>query len=109
MGQSRREFLRSCGAGAAAWATASLIPGRFLVAPCHAAQLPPEKLNELSAFALEQARKAGAQYADIRINRYRSQVVNLRSHPEFGMQKLNHTPLVSDSESFGFGVRVLAE
>ena len=108
MTQSRREFLRTCGAGAAAWATTALIPGRFWVLESHAAELSAEKLKDFSAFALEQAKKAGASYADIRINRYRSQVVNLRSQPEFGGGKFNHVPLVSDSESFGFGVRVLA-
>jgi TldD protein len=36
-------------------------------------------------------------------------VVNLRSQPDFASGKVNHTPSVSDSESFGFGVRVLAD
>jgi TldD protein len=109
MDSSRRDFLRTCGAGAAAWATTALIPGRLFQSESKAAELPPEKLLEMSAFALEQAKKAGASYADIRINRYRSQVVNLRSQPDFASGKVNHTPSVSDSESFGFGVRVLAD
>ncbi len=108
MNSSRREFLKTCGAGAAAWATFELLPGRFLISRAEAAELPPDKLKELSAFALEQATKAGASYADIRINRYRNQVVNLRSQPDFQTGKLNHVPAVSDSETFGFGVRVLA-
>jgi len=108
MNRSRREFLKTCGAGAAAWAALGLIPGRFLFSPCEAAELPSDKLKELAAFALEQAKKAGASYADIRINRYRSQVVNLRSQPDFRTGKLNQVPAVSDSETFGFGVRALA-
>ncbi|HEY3177139.1 MAG TPA: TldD/PmbA family protein [Candidatus Polarisedimenticolia bacterium] len=109
MSPSRRDFLRTCGAGATAWAAAGLIPGEILVSRLEAAELPPDKLRELAAFALERARKAGAGYADVRINRYRSQVVSLRSQPDFATGKLNHVPAVSDSESFGFGIRVLAE
>jgi TldD protein len=73
-----------------------------------AAALPPERLGELAAFALAEARKAGATYADITINRSRSQVASLRSQADFATGKLNHTPTVSDTESFGFGVRVIA-
>ena len=36
-------------------------------------------------------------------------MVALRSEPERGSGKLNHVPSVSDNESFGFGVRVLAK
>src|SRR6185369_9794425 len=57
---------------------------------------------------LERAKKAGALYADIRINRYRTQAMSLRSQPDFATGKLNHVPAVSDTESFGFGIRVLA-
>ena len=109
MHASRREFLRTCGAGAAAWAGTLLIPGRFLRSRTEAAPIPTEKLQELSAFALERAKSARATYADIRINRYRSQVVSLRSQPDFGSGGINHIPAVSDSQSFGFGVRVLAD
>jgi TldD protein len=105
---SRRRFLTTCGAGAAAWAAFELLPGRVLISRVEAAMLPRDKLEELAAFALEQARKAGATYADIRINRYRSQTVSMRTQPDFTTGKLNHVPSVSDSESFGFGIRVLA-
>ncbi len=108
MERSRREFLKTCGAGAAAWATLGLFPGELLVSRVEAAELTPEKRKSLAAFALERAKKSGASYADIRINRYRNQVVNLRSHPDFATGKLNHVPAVSESEAFGFGVRVIA-
>ncbi len=108
MGASRRRFLTSCGAGAAAWAATRMIPGVVLVEPLHAAEVSPDALRELGAFALERAKKAGASYADVRINRYRSQVVSLRSQPDLSTGTLNHVPSVSDSGSFGFGVRVLA-
>jgi TldD protein len=108
MTPSRRDFLKSCASGAAAWATLGLVPGEFLVSRIEAAELPPEKLRELAAFALERAKKEGATYADVRFNRYRSQVVTLRSQTDLATGKFNHVPAVSDSETFGFGIRVLA-
>ncbi len=108
MTPSRREFLKGCASGAAAWAAIELVPGEFLISRSEAAMLPPEKLKELAAFALERAKKEGATYADVRINRYRSQVVTLRSQTDLATGKLNHVPAVSDSETFGFGIRVLS-
>ena len=108
MSPSRREFLHTCGVGATAWAATALLPGEMLISRTEAAVLAPDMLRELAAFALEQAKKAGATYADIRLNRYRSQVVSLRSQPDFATGKLNHVPSVSDTETFGFGVRALA-
>jgi TldD protein len=108
MTPSRRDFLKGCGAGAAAWATVQLLPGQFLVSRLEAAEIPAEKLSELAAFALERAKKAGASYADIRINRYRSQSVTMRSQADRETGKLNHVPSVADTETFGFGIRVLA-
>jgi TldD protein len=108
MTPSRRDFLKGCGAGAAAWATLGLVPGRYLISRVEAAELSPEKLRELSAFALDRAKKAGASYADIRINRYRGQIVRMRSQADAATGKLNHVPSVADSETFGFGLRVLA-
>ena len=109
MHPSRRDFLRTCGAGAAAWATTLLVPGRFIFLRAEAAPMPADKLQQLGAFALERAKSARASYADIRINGYRSQVVSLRSQPDFTTGQVNHIPAVSDSQSFGFGVRVLAD
>lgn len=56
-------------------------------------------LEALAAVALEAARSAGASYADIRINRYRNQYISTREDKVLG---------ISDGESYGFGVRVLA-
>jgi TldD protein len=85
------------------------VPGEFLVARAEAAEIPPDKLKDLAAFALERAKKAGASYADVRINSYRTQVVAMRSQPDFATGKLNHIPTVADIESSGFGVRVIAD
>jgi TldD protein len=105
---SRRDFLHTCGAGAAAWAAMKLVPGELIAATVEAAVPTPDALRQLAAFALERARKAGASYADVRINRYRSQVVSVRSQADFATGKLNHVPAMTDIETFGFGVRVLA-
>jgi TldD protein len=106
MGTTRRQFSLGCGVGAVAWAAGGLGAGAREARA--AAEIPVDKLKQLAAFALERARKGGATYADIRINRYHSQTVALRSQPDFASGKLNHVPTVTDNESFGFGVRVLA-
>ncbi|HEX9690077.1 MAG TPA: TldD/PmbA family protein [Thermoanaerobaculia bacterium] len=108
MKSSRRDFIKGCGAGAAAWATLGLHPGQFLIERVEAAELPPKKRRELAALAVDTARKLGASYADIRVNRYRSQVVTMRSQTDRSTGKLNHVPSVSDGETYGFGIRVLA-
>src|SRR5436190_2291994 len=105
---TRREVLGACGRGAAVWAATRLVPGQLFVSLLDAEALPPERLSALASFALERAKKAGATYADVRINRYRSQVVSMRSQADSATRVLNHVPSVSDSETFGFGVRVLA-
>jgi TldD protein len=79
-----------------------------VVCRAHAAPLPEEKLRALAAHALEQARKAGATYADIRINRYRTQVLWMRTQKDVATGTLHQVPAVSDEETFGFGVRVIA-
>jgi len=48
--------------------------------------------------ALDAARSAGAQYADVRISRNRVQSINTRERRVQGL---------SDNETFGFGVRTL--
>lgn len=56
--------------------------------------------RELLARALETAKQKGASYADVRINRYLRQSVNTREK-----RVMN----ISNSESFGVGVRVLVD
>jgi len=65
------------------------------------ASLGQEPLTpELAARALEAARLAGATYADVRINRNRTQAVGTRERQITGL---------ADNETMGFGVRVLAD
>ncbi len=55
---------------------------------------------DLASVALDAARARGATYADIRINRYRTQTLRAREH---------RVMQILDAESFGAGVRVLVE
>lgn len=57
-------------------------------------------MNELAEVALNAARSGGAEYADIRISRHREQRISAREE---------RVQSVSDTESYGFGVRVLVE
>ena len=56
--------------------------------------------RDLALLALDAARSAGAQYADVRISRNRNQSISTR---EQRVQNL------TDNETFGFGVRVLVD
>jgi TldD protein len=56
--------------------------------------------REIAMRGLDAARSAGAQYADIRINRNRSQSVGTRERQITGF---------SDNETYGFGLRVLVD
>jgi TldD protein len=100
MTTNRRDFLK---AGAAAAAASTLGP-RILaaqpVSPTGFVEAPRAEsfVDDLSSEALNAARDAGASYADVRIGRYRRQSVNTRERQITG---------VSDSESYGIGVRAL--
>src|SRR3954447_16031410 len=89
----RREFLAHAAAASAGMA---VVPG-----VAHAARLPLDdpEYRELALRALDAAKRAGASYADVRINRNRTQSVGTRERRITGFH---------DSETFGFGVRVLA-
>src|SRR5436853_2089498 len=101
MSNNRRDFLKT---GAAA-AAATLVAPRLLSAadalgrsPLLVAPRAEAFVEDLAAEALSAARDAGASYADVRVGRYRRQSVNTRERRIQG---------VSDSESYGIGVRAL--
>ena len=100
---SRRSFL-----GAAATGASLLVADRLFGQPDAASKTPNPDLEKLGAVALAEAKKAGASYADIRINRYRLQFSGYRLSPERGGTKTDEVPFVTDQASFGFGVRVIA-
>ena len=94
MTSSRREFLK----------TARLAVGAVALPPwvldAEAAEAAAVNKGDLADAALLAAKKLGATYADIRINRYRFESVSTRE------QQVQN---VSRSQSFGFGVRVLVK
>jgi TldD protein len=98
MTPNRRDFLKT-GAAAAAALTA---PRLLMADRAPALYLPtPETASfadDLVAEALNAARDAGASYSDVRIGRYRRQNINTRERQITG---------VSDSESYGLGIRTI--
>jgi len=84
----RRSFLGTTAGAAAAAVLAPPLP-----------QTDPV-IRDLCLRALEAARGAGASYADVRVGRNRSQSVATREQQITG---------ANESETFGFGVRVLVD
>jgi TldD protein len=103
--------LWTLGAAAAAATVADLLRVPAFAAPAASATSALADLERLGAVALDRARKLGCSYADIRINRYRNRTVGMRTSPDRSAggeaRKFNHVPSATESESFGFGVRVL--
>ena len=101
---SRRSFL------AAAVSGPSLLAANKLFGdPASASVKPDPALEKLGAVALAEARKQGASYADIRIARFRQQFSGYRLSPERNAAaKTDEVPFITDQNSFGFGVRVIA-
>src|SRR5687768_4851488 len=99
MSPTRREFIKSTAATAATVAAS----GRLTLQPGAQTSRPPEAeaaAIDLANQALDAARKAGATYADVRIGRYRRQTISTRERQITG---------VSDSESYGLGLRTLMD
>ena len=107
MSISRRGFMAFTATAAAGAFAAELFGVPELRAANSAAAEPSERLSALADAALSQAKKLGATYADMRIGRYHRQDVGLHSTPDVATGKLNHVPSVDESQSFGFGVRVI--
>jgi TldD protein len=61
---------------------------------------PASELSDLADAALASAKKAGASYADIRINRYRNQFIFTRDR---------RVQNIVNTEDYGFGVRVIVD
>ena len=88
----RRRFVQSM---LAVGAAAGLRPTTVLLA-----YPPADELRDLADAALASARKAGASYADIRINRYRNQFIFTRDR---------RVQNIVSTEDYGFGVRVIVD
>src|SRR5688572_13254200 len=93
---SRRDFIKTAGVVLGTTALPSWVYG------AHGLTHPYGEVNKdaLADAALATAKKLGASYADIRINRYRLEAISTRER-----QVLN----VSSGQNFGFGVRVLVK
>lgn len=94
MTSSRREFLKTAGL------TVGAITVPSWVFDLEEAEAATVNKNNLADMAISTAKKLGATYADIRINRYKYESLSTRER-----QVLN----VSRTQSFGFGVRVLVK
>src|SRR5690349_21164185 len=96
----RRNFLQLAGAGAGAMmlpfdTLANSVPEQALLAPW----LDLGTRKQLADVGLNTARSASATYADVRIGRYLNQFVVTRE---------NKVQNVRSTESYGVGVRVIA-
>ncbi len=69
---------------------------------------PSPEIEKLGEAALTEAKKQGATYCDIRINRYRQQFSGYRLAPQRDSNKTDEVPFITDQQSYGFGVRVIA-
>ena len=83
MGQTRREFIRSTtaalsAAGFVAPSSIGRLPTDTLVSPYSPIVAAEPNIKELAAVALEAAKGAGAEYADVRFVRNRNQNVSTR-------------------------------
>ena len=95
MNSSRREFLKTT----ALVCSAASLPAWVFETEAAAAAAGIDR-NKLADIAISRARRLGATYADIRINRYRNESVFTREE---------RVQNVSRTQSFGFGVRVLVK
>ncbi|MGB7068537.1 MAG: TldD/PmbA family protein [Pyrinomonadaceae bacterium] len=93
---SRRDFIKTAGFTLGA----ATVPTWIYDAQAAGNAFIEVNKNELADAALSTAKKLGASYADIRINRYRMEAVQTRER-----QVQN----ISSGQNFGFGVRVLVK
>jgi TldD protein len=97
---SRRDFLKASAATAALSAVGA--PSALFARPGELSRSAPTPgdaaVNDLAMEALQAAKDAGASYADVRIGRYRRQQIATRER-----QVTN----VSDTESYGVGIRTI--
>lgn len=95
----RRDFLQYAGMGAGALMTAPLIGNPIAADALLAPGLDVAQKKALADVALNTAKGMGASYADARIGRYLNQYVFTRE---------NKVQNVVNTESFGVGIRVIA-
>jgi TldD protein len=99
MSPTRRDFLKTTAATAASLAVSGGLDVGAAAQTLAAPSADPFAI-ELANEALTAAKGAGASYADVRIGRYRRQTIGTRERQITG---------VTDSESYGLGVRTLLD
>jgi TldD protein len=95
---SRRDFIGATAATAAVVATGRLGVHPFAQTPAPSPADPG--VLELANEALDAARSGGASYADVRVGRYRRQIIQTRER---------QVAAVADDESYGVGIRTLVD
>src|ERR1700723_3509289 len=97
----RKQFIQMAGLGLGAMAIPKLPFGSRLIDPAEALQegMDAATKKQLADAALNAARSVGATYADVRIGRYLNQFVITRE---------NRVQAIANTESFGVGIRVIA-
>ena len=96
----RREFILHGTAAAAGLAAGNaLLPRALAAQPVREDWLADPATRELAMRAVDAARQAGATYADVRISRNRQQALGTRER---------QITFFNDGDTYGFGVRVLA-
>ena len=98
MTTSRRDFIKTAGVAAGALSLPSLPDWITSVTAEEERAANGVDKNALADIAISTAKKLGVTYADIRINRYRTEQIATRE------QQVQN---VSRAQNFGFGVRVL--
>jgi TldD protein len=98
--QTRREFLKTTSAAAAALGVSAAVPraASGLVERVHHTAVGDAGIRDLALRALDAAKSAGAEYADVRISQQRNQSISTRERRVQGL---------ADNETMGFGVRAL--
>jgi TldD protein len=119
MRQTRRQFVKTLGAGAAGLGAARWITGDNTLAVLYAQNNAPPfpalrnpQYREWGEMAIKAAKARGCSYADIRFTRNRSQSINLRNgrFSAQGFQSYGGFPGGGQGdviETYGFGVRVI--
>src|ERR1700722_15434178 len=97
----RKEFIQIAGMGLGALAMPKLPFGSRMIDPAEALQdgMDTAAKKQLADAALNAARSGGATYADVRIGKYLNQFVVTRE---------NRVQAIANTESFGVGIRVIA-
>jgi TldD protein len=98
---NRKNFLQMAGMGLGSMALPRLPFGTRMIDPSEALQVGMDVAakKQLADAALNTAKSAGATYADVRIGRYLNQFVTTRE---------NRVQNIANTESFGVGIRVIA-